>query len=112
MSEGEPMAVLSAKHSVDPDKLFQTLVSTREKQKKMCGRLSIECRGKTGEGKIFLMKDESKVVAQVQLGEGFLSEKINPISKFMDSERIRRCVAKKNALVFELFPIPLFTSRS
>ena len=99
-SEGEPLAVLSVKHSVDPDRLFQALVSTKEKQKNMCGSLSIECRGRTGDSRIYLMKDNSKFVAQVQLGDVFLSEKTNPISKFMGSERIRRYVAKKNARVF------------
>jgi len=103
--EGEYLAVLSAKHSVDPDRLFQALVSTKEKQKNMCGSLSIECRGRIGARRIFLMKAGSKVVAQVRLGEVFLSEKINPISKFMDSERIRRYVAKKNARVFGLSAI-------
>jgi hypothetical protein len=104
-SEGEPRAVLSAKHGADPDQLFQALVSTKEKQKNMCGSLSIECRGRTGDGRIFLMKDDSKVVAQVQLGEVFLSEKINPISKFMDSQRIRNYVARKSARVFGLSSI-------
>ena len=105
MPEGEYLAVLSVKHSVDPDQLFQALVSTKEKQKNMCGSLSIECRGRIGDRRIFLMKTDSKVVAQIQLGEVFLSEKINPISKFMDSERVRRYVAKKSACVFELSAI-------
>lgn len=102
MPEGEYLAFLSTKNSVDPDRLFQALVSTREKQKIMCGSLSIECRGRIGDRRIFLMKDGSKVVAQVRIGEVFLSEKTNPISKFKDSERIRRYVAKKNACVFRL----------
>lgn len=103
--EGEYLAVLSAKHGVDPDRLFQALVSTKEKQKNMCGSLSIECRGRIGDRRIFLMKDDSKVVAQVQLGEVFLSEKINPISKFKDSERIRTYLARKSACVFKLSAI-------
>ena len=103
--EGEYLAVLSAKHSVDPDRLFQALVSTKEKQKNMCGSLSIECRGRIGARRIFLMKAGSKVVAQVRLGEVFLSEKTNPISKFMNSERIRRYLAKKSASVFRLSAI-------
>jgi replication factor A1 len=105
MLEGEYLAVLSVKHSVDPDRLFQALASTKEKQKKMCGSLSIECRGRIGDRRIFLMKDDSKVVAQVKLGEGFLSEKINPISKFRGSERIRSYMAKKYACVFRLSAI-------
>jgi hypothetical protein len=103
--DGEYLAVLSVKHSVDPDRLFQALASTKEKQKIKCGSLSIECRGRIGDRRIFLMKDDSKVVAQVKLGEGFLSEKINPISKFRGSERIRRYMAKKYACVFRLSAI-------
>ena len=105
VSEGEYLAVLSVKHSVDPDRLFQALASTKEKQKNMCGSLSIECRGRIGDRRIFLMKEDSKVVAQVKLGEGFLSEKINPINKFKDSERIRKYMAKKSASAFKLSAI-------
>jgi hypothetical protein len=105
VSEGEYLAVLSAKHSVDPDQLFQALASTKERQRSMCGNLSIECRGRIGERRIFLMMDGSMVVAQVRLREGFLSEKTNPISKFMDSERLRRYKAKKDACVFRLSAI-------
>ena len=105
MPEGEYLAVLSAKHSVDPDRLFQALVSTKEKQKNMCGNLSIECRGRIGDTRIFLMKNDSKVVAQVRIGDVFLSEKTNPISKFKDCERIRRYTAKTDACVFKLSAI-------
>lgn len=102
MAEGEYLALLSVKHSVDPDRLFQALATTKEEQRIMCGGLSIECRGRSGDGRIFLMMDGSKVVAQVRIRDDFLSEKINPISKFKDCERIRRYEAKKAACVFKL----------
>lgn len=105
MSEGEYLAVLSAKHSVDPDQLFRALASTKERQRRMCGNLSIECRGRIGERRIFLIMDGPMVVAQVRLREGFLSEKTNPISKFMSSERIRKYKARKDACVFRLSAI-------
>jgi replication factor A1 len=104
-SEGESLAVLSAKHSVDPDSLFEALVSTREKQKNMCGNLSIECRGSSGGRRIFLLKDATKVVAQVKVNEAFLSEKTNPISKFTQSKRVRSCLARKNSHVSKLMAI-------
>jgi len=47
-SEGEPLAVLSAKHSVDPDQLFQALVLTKEKQKNMVGSLQSNAAGELG----------------------------------------------------------------
>lgn len=105
MAEGEYLALLSVKHSVDPDKLFQALVSAKEQQRIMCGPLSIECRWKSRSGRIFLMMDDSKVVAQVRISEDFLSEKTNPIGKFKDCERIRRYVAKKDATSFKLSEI-------
>ncbi len=105
MPEGEYLALLSAEHSVDPDKLFQALVSVKEQQRIMCGTLSIECRRRSKLGGIFLMKDDSRVVAQVRISEDFLSEKTNPISKFKDSERIRRYWAKKDAASFKLSEI-------
>ena len=73
MPEGEYLALISVKHSVDPDKLFQALVSAKEQQRIMCGTLSIECRGKSRSGRIFLMMDDSKVVAQVRISADFLS---------------------------------------
>jgi hypothetical protein len=95
--EGEYLAFLSVKHSVDPDTLFQALVSAKERRGIACGNLSIQCRGRSKEGVIFLIKDDSRVVAQVVISEFFLSQKINPIGKFRDSERIRRYLAKLDA---------------
>ncbi len=102
MPEGEYLALLSVKHSVDPGKLFQALVSAEEQQRIKCGSISIECRGRSGSGRIFLMMEDSKVVAQVKISEGFLSEKTNPIGKFKDCERVRRYLAKKDASSFKL----------
>jgi hypothetical protein len=103
--EGEYLALLSVKHSVDPYKLFQALVSAKERQRIMCGTLTIECRLRSRSGRIFLIKDNSKVLAQVRISENFLSEKTNPIAKFKDCERIRRYLAKKEATSFKLSEI-------
>ena len=92
---GEYLAFLSVKHSVNPDKLFQALISTREHEKVLCGSLSIKFRGKIRDEKIFLIKKNSEVVAQFRVSESFLSERGNPLRKFMDCERIRRYLAKK-----------------
>jgi hypothetical protein len=100
--EGEYLAFLSVKHSIDPDKFFQALVSAKDEQRIRCGSLSIECRGRSPSGRIFLMMNDSKVVAQVRISEGFLSEKTNPIGRFKDCERVRRFVAKKDAASFKL----------
>jgi replication factor A1 len=92
---GEYFAFLSVKYSVDPDKLFQALVSTREREKVLCGSLSIKCRGRIRDEKIFLMMEDSTVVAQFRVPESFLSETGNPLRKFMDCDRIRRYLARK-----------------
>jgi replication factor A1 len=92
---GEYLAFLSVKCSVDPDKLFQALVSAKEREKVLCGSLSIECRGRIRDEKIFLMMDGSTVVAQLRVSENFLSERGNTLRKFMDCDRIRRYLARK-----------------
>ena len=105
MPEGEYLAVLSVKYSTDPDKLFQVLASVKEQEKVMCDGLSIWCRGRNRGGRIFLIMCDSRVVAQIVISEGFLSERINPISKFKDCERVRNYIAKKAACTFKLSTI-------
>jgi len=92
---GEYLAFLSVKHNVDPDKLFQALVSIKERKKVLCGSLSIEFRGRVRDEKIFLIRKDSEVVGQFRVSESFLAESVNPLRKFMDCDRIRRYLAKK-----------------
>jgi replication factor A1 len=92
---GECLAFFSVKYSVDPDKLFQALVSTKKREKVLCGSLSIECRGRIRDERIFLMMDDSTVVAQFRVSESFLSERGNPLRKFMGCDRVRRYLARK-----------------
>jgi replication factor A1 len=92
---GEYLAFLSVKHNVDPDKLFQALVSIKEREKVRCESLSIEFRGRVRDEKIFLIMKDSKVVAQFRASESFLAEVVNPLRKFMDCDRIRRYLARK-----------------
>jgi replication factor A1 len=96
---GEYLAFLSVKYTVDPDKLFQALISTKEQRKAWCGEISIECRGRVGHERMFLMMQDSTVVAQLRVSEEFLLEKVNPLRKFMDTAKIRKYIARKsNAL--------------
>jgi len=92
---GEYLAFLTVKYSIDPDKFFQALVSTKEYQKNICGGLTIECRSKVRDGRILLIMENSKVVAQLKVSEDFLLERNNPLKKFMHSNRIRRFLTKK-----------------
>ncbi len=95
-SAGEYLACLSAKYEVDPDALFYALLSAGENQEAKCGNLSIECRGKTKGKIIFLITEDSGVVAQFSVSEKFLSQQGNPIRNFMETKRVRKHIAKKN----------------
>jgi hypothetical protein len=94
-SAGEYLAFISAKYEVDPDTLFCALLSAGENRKAKCGNLSIECRGKTKGKVIFLITNDSNVVAQLAISEKFLSKEGNPIRNFMETDMIRKQRAKK-----------------
>ena len=96
MLGGEYLAFLSIKYEVDPDKLFYALISAGENQKSTCGKLSIECRGKTQDKDIFLIMNDSRVVAQFPVSREFLLKRSNPIKDFMKTDMIRRHLDKKN----------------
>ena len=95
-SAGEYLACLSAKYEVDPDALFYALLSAGENRKSRCGNLSIECRGKTKGKIIFLITEDSEVIAQFPVSENFLARQGNPIRNFMETDRVRKHIVKKN----------------
>ena len=95
-SAGEYLACLSARYEVDPDALFCALLSAGENRESRCGNLSIECRGKTKGKIIFLITEDSEVVAQFPVSERFLLQQGNPIRNFMETERVRKHIAKRN----------------
>lgn len=94
-SSGEYLAFLSAKYELDPDAFFCALLSAGENRKSRCGSLSIECRGKIKDRIIFLITDDSGVVAQLSVSEAFLTKEGNPIGLFMGTDMIRKHKAKK-----------------
>jgi len=94
-SSGEYLAFLSAKYELDPDAFFCALLSAGENRKSRCGNLSIECRGKIKDRIIFLITDDSGVVAQLSVSEAFLTKEGNPIRPFMGTDMIRKHEAKK-----------------
>jgi hypothetical protein len=95
-SAGEYLACISAKYEVDPDALFCALLSAGENQKSTCGNLSIECRGETKGKIIFLITEDSEVIAQFPVSKKFLSRQGNPIRNFMETGRVRKHIARKN----------------
>ena len=94
-SSGEYLAFISAKYEVDPDTFFCALLSAGENQKSRCGNLSIECRGKIKDKIIFLITENSQVVAQLSVPQTFLTKEGNPIRNFMGTEMIRKHEARK-----------------
>lgn len=77
----EYLALLTVKYEVDADKFFDALVSAGKNRKTKCGNLSIECRSKQNRNVIFLITQQSKVVAQFKIPETFLHKKKNPIKE-------------------------------
>ena len=94
-SSGEYLAFLSAKYEVNPDSLFCALLSAGENQKSKCGNLSIECRGKIKDKIIFLITENSQVVAQLSVSKSFLTKEGNPIRNFMETDMVRKHEARK-----------------
>ena len=96
VSAGEYLAFLSVKYGVDPDVLFNALVSAGENRKFKCENLSIERRGETKDKVVFLILKDSRVVAQFPIFKEFLLERDNPVRRFMKTDMIRRHLVKKN----------------
>jgi len=94
-SIGEFLAFLSVKYLVDPDKLLDALRLAREHKESTCDHLSIECRGKINATQIFLIRNDSKVVAQFRVIEDFLLESGNSLRKFMNTDMVRKHLSKK-----------------
>jgi hypothetical protein len=92
---GEYLAFISARYEVDSDTLFYALLSAGENRKSKFGSLSIECRGKIKGKVFFLITKDSEVVAQLAVSEKFLSQEGNPIRNYMETDMVRKHIAKK-----------------
>jgi replication factor A1 len=93
-SIGEYLAFLSIKYEVNPEKFLHALRAAQG-HKSNCGNLSIQCRGKIKTKLIFLIKRDSEVIAQFRMDREFLLNKSNQLRNFMETDRIRRYLAKK-----------------
>jgi len=94
-STSEYLAFLSAKYEVDPDEFFNAFNVAGESKKSRCGDLSIERRGETRDKFMFMILTNSKVVAQFSITKEFLLERGHPIKDYMQTDSIRRYLAKK-----------------
>ncbi len=89
-STGDYLAFITVKYGVAPDTFFYALLSAAETGRAKCRSLLIERRGKTADKIFFLIKEDSKVVAQLPVSKEFLMEQGNPLMKHMDSRLINR----------------------
>lgn len=71
------------------------MLSAGENGKARCSDLSVECRGKIKGKVIFLITKDSEVVAQLPVSEKFLAQEGNPIRNFMETDMVRKHIAKK-----------------
>jgi replication factor A1 len=95
-SIGEYLAFLSVKYEVDPEKFLYALRTAEEHKKSRCGKLSIQFRGKIKNKLIFLIMQDSEVIAQFPMDEEFLLNKSNQLGNFIETDKIRRYLSKKN----------------
>jgi len=94
-SVGEYLAFLSVKYEVAPEDFLYAVRLAEEQKESRCGKLSIQCRGKIKNNFIFLIKRESEVVAQFPISEEFLFNQSNHLRNFIDTDKIRRYIARK-----------------
>ena len=92
------MAFLSVKYDVNPEKFLDAL-RTAQEHESHCGSLSIQCRGRKKTNVIFLIMRGSEVIAQFPVAEEFLLNQNNHLRNFMETDRIRRYLAKKDRTV-------------
>ena len=95
-SVGEYLAFLAIKYEVEPEEFLYTLRLAEEHNKSRCGKLLIQCRGKTKNKFIFLIKKASEVVAQFPIEAEFLLNGSNELTDFTETDKIRRYLSKKD----------------
>ena len=92
----EHLAFLSVKYNLYLSELHQALVSARENRKSDCEDLKIEYRGTIKDQAVFLITKNKNVVAQFRVAEEFLLRKNISFENWLDTDRIRRQVARKS----------------
>ena len=98
VSMGPYLAFLSVKYEVDPAEFFSALVKAGEERKSSCGSISIECRGEINAKKIFLMTNNAGVLAQFRVSKELLSERDNPLEKFLETDKILRYLRRRRRI--------------
>jgi len=97
-SIGDHLASLSVQYGCYPAELFQALVEARESSKGVgvCQTLTIEYRGTVDDEAIFLVKQNGIAQVQFRVGEETLKQKNLGFDGWMESDRIRKQIARQN----------------
>ena len=95
-SISEHLASLSVQYGVYPAELFQALVAARENKKANCQNLTVEYRGSVDKEAIFLIKQNNNVIVQFRVAEEILLQKNIAFENWMDTDKIRKQIAKLN----------------
>ncbi len=93
---GEQLAFLSVKHNCYVGDLFRALLSAKNSGKSTCDELSINHRGKIKKENIFLITKNSEVIMQFRVLEESLIDKDIRFESWMQTDKIRKQVAKQN----------------
>ncbi len=92
----EHLAFLSVKYCVYLSELYQALVSARANEKATCEDLTVEYRGTIKHQVIFLITKGSAVLVQFRVAEEFLQRKNISFESWLDTDKIRRQLARQN----------------
>ncbi len=92
----EHLAFLSVKYGVYLSELYQALVSARANKKASCENLTVEYRGTIKGQVIFLITKGNAVLVQFRVAEEFLQRKNISFESWLDTDKVRRQVAKQH----------------
>lgn len=92
----DQLAFISAQHNVYPTELFGALVRAKEEGKAAVEDLTVEYRGEVNDQVIFLITKDNKVIAQFRVSQDTLQRRDISFDSSMDTNRIRKEIAKQN----------------
>ncbi len=95
-SISEHLASLSIQYGCYPAELFQALLTAKENKKAACQNLTVEYRGDVDQEAIFLIKQNNNALVQFRVNQETLQQKDIAFENWMDSDRIRKQIAKQN----------------
>jgi ssDNA-binding replication factor A large subunit len=93
----DQLAFIATQHEVYPTELFQALITAKDEGKAVTlADLNVEYRGNVIDQAIFLITKDGKVVAQFRVPNETLARTDVSFDNSMDSNKIRREIARQN----------------